>query len=752
MSLAESEYAEQRAEVEPLALGQRRDRLGLGLAVQDLADQAAGVDAVLGLRDGAQRAGQPEPAWRSPWPPRPASPSPARPAGRRRGASGPGPGCPATPWRPSPRRRPPRRWSSARRPCARRRRTAPSRGPRARCPGPRGPTTRNLACCQANRPMSRAVKKSRAYRPRARWKIDAPCMTVLSTSKNAAACGSSGTCSAASTSAAAADASPGDDGASGSRSGASRRRDRRSRTMGREPTTVPLCQTSAVANVADLVRAAAARRPGGVALVHLPDARSRTTTTWAALDADVDATAAGLRTALGLHAGDRVALAMANTPAFVTSYFAVLRAGLVAVPINTGYTAPEIARLLAEADVKVVLCDDSTLAVVEEAVAGSHRVHRGPGRPRRGDRRPGAARPRRRADRGGEDLAVLMFTSGTSGRPRAAMLSHRALLDQPRAVPGPRAHPDGARTTSCSWCCRCSTSTGSTPGWAWWPPRRRRGVLVERFDPAGTLGWSAAEGVTNIPGAPPMYVAWAGARRLRRRCAASGCWRPGRRSAAARRARAGADRGGHHVHEGYGLTETAPVVTSTLASPGRQGRVDRPAAPRRRGAAGRRGRRRRPTTTTPARSGSAAPTCSPATGRTAAAARTPDGWWATGDVAYADEDGDLFLVDRRKELVIVSGFNVYPREVEDALAEHPDVAEVAVIGVPHPYTGEAVKAFVVPAGRCRPDSRRTSPRTRPPGWPGSSVRPIVDPRRRRCRTRPPARSPRAGCARRRAAG
>ena len=73
-----------------------------------------------------------------------------------------------------------------------------------------------------------------------------------------------------------------------------------------------------MANVADLVRAAAARRPGGVALVHLPTLGSRTTTTWSALDADVDATAAGLRTALGLHEGDRVALAMANTPAFVT--------------------------------------------------------------------------------------------------------------------------------------------------------------------------------------------------------------------------------------------------------------------------------------------------------------------------------------------------------------------------------------------------------------------------------------------------
>ncbi|MDQ1657800.1 MAG: long-chain acyl-CoA synthetase, partial [Cryptosporangiaceae bacterium] len=72
-----------------------------------------------------------------------------------------------------------------------------------------------------------------------------------------------------------------------------------------------------------------------------------------------------------------------------------------------------------------------------------------------------------------------------------------------------------------------------------------------------------------------------------------------------------------------------------------------------------------------------------------------DGWWRTGDVAYADEDGDLFLVDRIRELILVSGFNVYPREVEDVLATHPLIAEAAVIGAPHPYTGETVRAFVV---------------------------------------------------------
>jgi len=72
-----------------------------------------------------------------------------------------------------------------------------------------------------------------------------------------------------------------------------------------------------------------------------------------------------------------------------------------------------------------------------------------------------------------------------------------------------------------------------------------------------------------------------------------------------------------------------------------------------------------------------------------------DGWFGTGDVAVADEDGDLHLVDRVREMILVSGFNVYPREVEEVLAAHPAVAEVAVIGIPHPYTGESVKALVV---------------------------------------------------------
>jgi long-chain acyl-CoA synthetase len=84
-------------------------------------------------------------------------------------------------------------------------------------------------------------------------------------------------------------------------------------------------------------------------------------------------------------------------------------------------------------------------------------------------------------------------------------------------------------------------------------------------------------------------------------------------------------------------------------------------------------------------------------------ALTPDGWLRTGDVAVADDDGYLYIVDRMKDLVIVSGFNVFPAEVEEALLEHPGIAEAAVVGVPHPHTGEAVKAYVVAAAGARLD-------------------------------------------------
>jgi len=221
------------------------------------------------------------------------------------------------------------------------------------------------------------------------------------------------------------------------------------------------------------------------------------------------------------------------------------------------------------------------------------------------------------------------------------------------------------------------------------------GILVERFDPVETLDVVRERKVTNVIGAPPMYVAWSMLPNLRQsmssvRLAVSGAAPlPGEVLANV------AASSGHEVYEGYGLTETAPVLTTTLCSttpkPGSIGRpipmvelrlVDE--------------------------TGDDVDEDDPGEivvrGANLFSGYWPDGdggpdaagWFHTGDIAYADADGDLFLVDRMRELILVSGFNVYPREVEDVITAHPDVAEAAVIGVPHPYTGETVRALVVP--------------------------------------------------------
>jgi long-chain acyl-CoA synthetase len=171
------------------------------------------------------------------------------------------------------------------------------------------------------------------------------------------------------------------------------------------------------------------------------------------------------------------------------------------------------------------------------------------------------------------------------------------------------------------------------------------------------------------------------------------------------------DATGHPVFEGYGLTETAPVLTSALVSPvpksGSIGRAIPGVSLRLVNASG------DEIVVTDDDFDDDAPG-SPGTDPGEIVARGDnlfsgywpdgrdgpdrDGWWATGDVAYADGDGDLFLVDRLRELILVSGFNVYPYEVEQVLMAHPSVREAAVLGVPHPFTGQTVKAFVVSSG------------------------------------------------------
>jgi long-chain acyl-CoA synthetase len=232
-------------------------------------------------------------------------------------------------------------------------------------------------------------------------------------------------------------------------------------------------------------------------------------------------------------------------------------------------------------------------------------------------------------------------------------------------------------------------------------------VLGERFDPLGTLGLIAQHDVTNVPGAPPMYVAWSllaefGELFKGVRTAVSGADQLP--ADAQRRLR---EATGRYIHEGYGLTETAPVLTSTLMSdrtkPGSIGRPIPGVELRLYDVAAEEYIPFGPGSDDDEDDEPSDPGEIEVRGANLFSGYWPDGaggpdadgWWRTGDVAYADEDGDLFLVDRIRELILVSGFNVYPREVEDVLVSHPAIAEAAVIGAPHPYTGESVRAFVV---------------------------------------------------------
>ncbi|MFL6140154.1 MAG: AMP-binding protein [Frankiaceae bacterium] len=449
-------------------------------------------------------------------------------------------------------------------------------------------------------------------------------------------------------------------------------------------------------NLADLVRRTATATPDKIALLYREQRLA-----WGALDTAVDRAAGGLL-ALGLDRGDRVAMLMGNIPELVVAYFGALRAGLVAVPINTGYTVEELRHLLADSGARAIVCGRGlaeTAAAAAAAVPGVERVvvadvaEAQAGASTFDELLAAGADQPVAATGGGEDLAVLMYTSGTSGRPRGAMLSHRALLanlEQCARIEPPIAGPDDIVliVLPLFHIYGLNTALGTI---AW---HGATGVLVERFDPADALADVRRHHVTNIIGAPPMFIAWSLLPDLAEsfdsvRLAVSGA-APLPTDVFARIL----DVTGRPVFEGYGLTETAPVLTTALmseiAKPGSVGRavpgvelrlVDEDGGPTVEGDPGEIAVRGANLFSGywPDGSGGA----------------DADGWFATGDVAYADPDGDLFLVDRRKELILVSGFNVYPREVEDALTAHPDIREAAVLAIPHPYTGESVKAMIV---------------------------------------------------------
>ncbi|MFN2518079.1 MAG: AMP-binding protein [Jatrophihabitantaceae bacterium] len=426
--------------------------------------------------------------------------------------------------------------------------------------------------------------------------------------------------------------------------------------------------------IAQLVTNGAARDPSRTAMV---DADTRLS--WRELDSAVAGAARALRAA-GAVAGDRVALELGTGVPFAVLYLGALRAGLIAVPLNPAYTAAEIDYILRDSGAALYL----TAAAARELLAAA--PHSG----------SPADLP---AERGGGAVSVLLYTSGTSGRPKGAMLSAQALLanvDQLAAVEPPVLRADDVLFVPLPLChvfglnagLGMSLRVGATI------------VLADRFDAAATLATMAAERVSVVLGVPGQYAQWlqqpgVGAGFASVRFAMSG-------SATLPYAVVqGFARLGVVLHDGYGLTEAAPVVTMNAIGAG-----SGPPKPGSIGVA-------LPGVEVELRDADGEPTGPEDPGRVfvrganlfsgywpdGSGGPDADGWFGTGDIAVTDADGELHLVGRSAELVIVNGFNVYPAEVEAVLAALPGVGEVAVVGVADQRSGEAVRAYVVPAGQ-----------------------------------------------------
>ena len=415
----------------------------------------------------------------------------------------------------------------------------------------------------------------------------------------------------------------------------------------------------------------------------------------------------GVLTSLGLEPGDRVAIMCGTNLRFVVAWLGAIGAGCVGVPLNPQSPAPEITRELAVVGARAIVAgpagiaalvgvDRSSLPDLEFVLAPT-----GAALPDvlDGDALLAAAEPTPMVHRDDDDIAALLFTSGTAGDPKAAMLTHANLasnLRQVQANPVRAARPDDVAL--CVVPLFHVLGLNSILNLSLWAGATL--VLVERFDPHSMVEMIRDEAVTLLVGPPTMWSALtdlpdaAPDAFATVRLAVSGAAALPERVAEAAAAVLGV-----RLYEGYGLTEASPSVTLGAGTDAPIGSIGRPIAEiemrlvddsgddvyigdpgeiRVRGPNVFVGYWDDPEAT--------------------ARAVDADGWLHTGDIAVVDDDGYLFLVDRAKDLIIVSGFNVYPAEVERVLVTHPAVADAAVTGVAHPHSGEAVKAFVVTEG------------------------------------------------------
>ena len=477
------------------------------------------------------------------------------------------------------------------------------------------------------------------------------------------------------------------------------------RAVGSENSNRGAAKVNRVVTVADFLRNSALNDPERIALIEV---ESGERISYSALDSRVSATAAALLEG-GLNpsrSGDRVAILMENSIEFAVSYFGIVRAGLVPIPLNPDYTSFEITEILELSEAKMLLVSakcaglgagsvpDSCPAMLCEEITSARESIRKLVKEsiRNLTRKPDfpVGFPQIAPD----DLGLLLFTSASDGSPKGVMLTHAnlvsnvsALLDlrNPPIVSAedtvlavlPLFHVYGLNTVL-----TMAIAAGASV------------VILDRFDAVDSLNVISREHVTTVAGAPAMYLMWsrvpfvATAMRPIRLLSSGGAPLP------VEVFNRFEELTGMRIFEGYGMTETSPVIASTVVdSRARSGCVGLPIS----GTAIR----------IVAGSGEDSEFGDPGEiwvkGPGVFLGYWPDrdggpdsqGWFGTGDIGYQDETGALHLVDRRRELIIVNGFNVFPREVEVALEELDDIAEAAVLGRPDSETGEGVSALVV---------------------------------------------------------
>jgi long-chain acyl-CoA synthetase len=414
----------------------------------------------------------------------------------------------------------------------------------------------------------------------------------------------------------------------------------------------------------------------------------------------------------GVGAGDKVALLIPNTPHFPLAYYGALALGAVVVPVHALLKAEEIQFVLEDSGAKLLVCAAPlmgegakgaelagvpVLAVMDVGDSGIERL----------DTLAESATPVDQIVlRQPDDPAVVLYTSGTTGKPKGAVLTHYNVVMNVTisAYDVVGLSPDdvilGCLPLFHSFGQTCAMNSGFRAGSTL--------VLMPRFEGPGALELLEKETVTVFMGVPTMYIGILDAaktdpRRPQLRLAVSGG-----ASLPLTVIEAFKDAFGADIYEGYGLSETSPVATFNQKAIGRKpGTVGTPIwgvevaiakaeledaiemVPTGeigevviRGHNIMAGYLNRPDAT---------------------AAAIVDGWFRSGDLGTMDEDGFISIVDRKKDMVLRGGYNVYPREVEEVLLRHPDIAQVAVIALPDPTYGEEVCAIVIPQEGTTPD-------------------------------------------------